>query len=126
MFSAGSTVSADALAAWRNRAVARPGSCFHQWEARLSSAAANGPISSGGVVALKICDTGGALARARLGFPRPRVASDPLIVNGVVFTLVQVPRRRAGRSGRASRLRWGHGQTAVDEPQGNVDAGAAR
>ena len=101
-FSAGSAVSADALAAWQEQ------SGGASWillpvsgKLGASSATANGPISSGGVVALKVVDTGGALSLAP-GWVSHDLASPatPLIVNGVVFTLA-TGASAAGRGGPA-------------------------
>ncbi len=128
-FSAGSAVSADALAAWQEQGGGASWILLPiSGKLGASSATANGPISSGGVVALKVVDAGWcSLARARLGFARSGVAGDSAHRQRCSFH----PGDRClgggtRRSSRASRLRWGHRQTAVDERQGDVDASLAR
>jgi hypothetical protein len=85
---AGASVSADALATWQD-------STGTSWillpaRGRLAegTAATNGPISAGAVVALKLNDAGGALALEPGWVSHDLSApATPLIVNGVVFTL---------------------------------------
>jgi hypothetical protein len=96
---AGATVAADALATWRQSSGAswillpiagRPAS---------GVTAGNGAITTGGVIALKLNDAGGALSL------EPGWVSDdlsapatPMTVNGVVFTLATgAPATPAGR-----------------------------
>jgi len=96
----GGTVSGDALAAWQQP------SAGTSWillpaRGRLSagSAAANGPVSAGAVVALKVLDAGGGLSLEQ-GWVSHDLSSPatPVIVNGVVFTLATgLPSAGAGR-----------------------------
>ena len=97
---AGASVSGDALATWQESGAGT------SWillpvSGRLAagSAAANGPISAGAVVALKLMDAGGALS-LEPGWVSHDLSSPatPIIVNGVVFTLATgLPSTATGR-----------------------------
>ena len=82
------SVSAEALASWQESA----GTSWILLPARGPLAAgvpaANGPVPTGAVVALKLVDAGGALS-VEPGWVSHDLSSPatPLIVNGVVFTL---------------------------------------
>jgi hypothetical protein len=99
LLGAGSTISADAVATWQE-------STGTSWillpvGGRLAagSAATNGPVSGGAVVALKLQDASGALS-LEPGWVSHDLAAPatPLIVNGVVFTLATgSPSTTAGR-----------------------------
>ncbi len=95
---AGATVSADALAAWQQSDAAigpNPAGGTTSWilmpvAGRLSAGmpTANGPVSAGAVVALKVIDTGGTLSVEPAWVSHNLTApGTPIIVNGVVFTL---------------------------------------
>jgi hypothetical protein len=88
LLGAGASVSGEALATWQE-------SGGTSWilvpvGGRLAagSAATNGPVSAGAVVALKLMDAGGALS-LETGWVSHDLSSPatPVIVNGVVFTL---------------------------------------
>ena len=85
---AGASVSGEALASWQSS----DGTSWILLPAggRLAagSAATNGPVAAGAVVAVKLTDTGGALALEQ-GWVSHDLSSPgtPVIVNGVVFTL---------------------------------------
>jgi hypothetical protein len=112
------TVSADALAAWQQSAAsaaqtpapggatAAPPSTGPTWilvpvSGVLASgfSAANGPVSTGGVVALKLSDAGGTVSLDPGWVSHNQSAPvTPLIVNGVVFTLATgAPATATGR-----------------------------
>lgn len=86
---AGSSVSGDALATWQQSSA---GTSWILLPARgrlaAGSAATNGPVSAGAVVAVKLMDEGGALS-LEPGWVSHDLSSPatPIIVNGVVFTL---------------------------------------
>jgi hypothetical protein len=94
--SAGATVGADALAAWQQST---------SWillpvAGRLATgvASTNGPITSGGVIALKLIDAGGTLS-LEPGWASHNLSAPatPITVNGVVFVLgTGVPSAAAG------------------------------
>ena len=101
-FGAGSAVSAEALAAWQEQGGGTSWILLPiSGKLGASSATANGPISSGAVVALKVVDAAGALSLTP-GWASHDLASPatPLIVNGVVFTLA-TGASAAGRGGPA-------------------------
>lgn len=100
-FSAGSAVSAEALAAWQEQGAGTSWILLPvNGKVGTASGSANGPISSGGVVALKVVDTAGALSLAPGWASHDLVSpATPLIVNGVVFTLATGA--AAGRGGPA-------------------------
>jgi hypothetical protein len=90
---AGATVSADALAFWQQSSTSPDGTSWILMPvagrvATAAPATANGAISSGAVVALKLADSGSALS-LEPGWVSANLATPatPLIVNGVVFTL---------------------------------------
>ena len=115
---AAATVSADALAAWQQPSTG-PSWILLPARGRLSAgiAAANGPVSAGAVVALKLMDAGGALS-LEPGWASQDLVSPatPVIVNGVVFALATgSPAAAAGRGtpavlhaydGATGRLLW--------------------
>ena len=91
-------MSADALAAWQQSDAAigpNPAGGTTSWilmpvAGRLSAGmpTANGPVSAGAVVALKLVDTGGTLSVEPAWVSHNLTApGTPIIVNGVVFTL---------------------------------------
>jgi hypothetical protein len=85
---AGATLSADALAAWRD-------STETTWilmpvRGRLASGVSltNGPISTGAIAALKVVGNGGSLSLdAGWTSHNLSTAATPMTINGVVFTL---------------------------------------
>jgi hypothetical protein len=100
LVAAGGSVSADALAVWQQAAsgaASAPTSpaTATSWmlvpvAGRLAASMqnANGPISGGAVLALKLTDTNGALALDPAWVSHDLAgASTPLVVNGVVFVL---------------------------------------
>ena len=115
----GAVVSADALAAWNVTppAASAPSAAAQPAQpaataggvtwillpvaGRLASGmpATNGPIATGAVLAMKVSDSGGALALEPAWVSHDLAApATPLIVNGVVFTLATgVPATPAGR-----------------------------
>ncbi len=113
LFGAGASVSGEALAAWQQSGAGT------SWilvpaRGRLSagSSDANGPVSAGAVVALKVVDAGGALS-LETGWVSHDLASPatPMIVNGVVFTLATgLPSTATGR-GTAAVLHAYEGAT---------------
>ena len=107
LFGAGTTVGADALAAWQESS----GTSWILLPARGRLAAGiatatNGPVAGGAVVALKLMDAGGALS-LEPGWVSHDLSSPatPLIVNGVVFTLA------TGGRGTAAALHAYEGAT---------------
>ena len=97
---AGASVSGDALATWQESG---PGTSWILLPARgrlsAGTATANGPVSAGAVVALKLMDAGGSLS-LEPGWVSHDLSSPatPLIVNGVVFTLATgLPSTATGR-----------------------------
>ena len=118
----GARVGGDALAAWQQQpaAAAAPGPAAApqapppsagttSWvllpvSGRVAATAAgNGPVSAGAVVALKLIDAGGTLS-LEPGWVSHDLAAPatPLIVNGVVFALATgVPATAAGRGSAA-------------------------
>jgi hypothetical protein len=93
LLASGGSVSADALAAWQQSAA--PPAEATSWillpvEGRTAAGrpAANGPISTGAVMAFKLVDKGSALSLAP-GWVSHNLSTPatPLIVNGVVFAL---------------------------------------
>ena len=89
----GGGVSADAIAAWQQVGAAPADTT--SWillpvEGRLATGqpAANGPVSTGAVIALRLVDKAGALSLAH-GWVSHNLSTPatPIIVNGVVFTL---------------------------------------
>jgi len=120
---AGARVSADALAAWQQTSAAASGPAAAPAAPAASTAAsppvswillpiaggiatglpaANGPVSSGAVVALKVLDRGGAWS-LEPGWVSHDLAAPgtPIIVNGVVFTLSGSGNASAGRGAPA-------------------------
>jgi len=100
VFAPGGAVSGDALAAWQQTGA---GTSWILVPAKgrlpVGSAAANGPISAGAVIALKVRDAGGALS-LEPGWVSHDLSSPatPLTVNGVVFTLATgLPSAGTGR-----------------------------
>ena len=114
----GATVSSAALATWRQLSPATTASAAAAQPAQTKTTDAptwillpvagsiaggapstNGPISTGAVVALKLADSGGALALEPGWVSHNLTApATPLIVNGVVFTLATgVPAIAGGR-----------------------------
>jgi hypothetical protein len=100
LLGAGARVSADALAVWQQVAGAAATAQAPPIEAtswvllpvagRLTASipAANGPISSGAVLALKLIDTEGSLSlEPTWASQNLSGAATPLVVNGVVFAL---------------------------------------
>jgi hypothetical protein len=119
----GGGISADALAAWQ-QANGGPWWMLVPVKGALASgtAATNGPVTSGAVVALKM-NASGASASLETGWvshnlPPP---STPLIVNGVVFALGGVAQSAAPSAATRAMLRaydgatgkplWSSGQT---------------
>ena len=103
----GASVSADALASWQE-------SPTQTWILLPLSGrpATNDALSAGGVLALKLVDTGGALSMQRAWASDDLSAPGaPLIVNGVVFTLATGRPLDQARSGPATSA--GRGATAV-------------
>jgi hypothetical protein len=100
LLGAGASVRGDALAAWQ-QSVDGTSWILLPASGRVSagSAAANGSIAAGAVVALKLMDTGGALS-LEPGWVSHDLSSPatPIIVNGVVFTLATgLPSTGTGR-----------------------------
>jgi hypothetical protein len=115
----GASVSADALAAWQQTAAsAAPQTAVPSGGAPAQSPAGptwivvpvsgglaagvpatNGPVSAGGVVALKLSDAGGTISLEPGWVSHNQSApGTPLIVNGVVFTLATgAPSTATGR-----------------------------
>jgi hypothetical protein len=89
LLGAGATVGGAALATWQESNAGTSWILLPS-SGRLSagSAATNGPVSAGAVVALKLMDAGGALS-LEPGWVSHDLSSPatPIIVNGVVFTL---------------------------------------
>ena len=109
----GGSVSADALAAWQQMAPvaapapgavpvpgaaqAQPPTPIASWillpvAGRLAATvtAANGPVSAGAVVALKLADSNGSLSLEPAWTSHDLSgASTPLVINGVVFALAK-------------------------------------
>jgi hypothetical protein len=137
---AGATVSADALAAWQQSsadprpaapaspAAQPPSSPATSWillpaTGRLAGGipAANGPVSAGAVIALKLTGTGGTIA-LEPGWVSHDLArpGTPVVVNGVVFTLATgLPATAADRGapavlhaydGASGRRLWNSGK----------------
>jgi hypothetical protein len=113
LLGAGASVRGEALAAWQQSGdgtswILVPAS----GRVSAGSAAANGPIAAGAVVALKLMDTGGALS-LEPGWVSHDLSSPatPIIVNGVVFTLASgFPSTGTGR-GTAAVLHAYEGAT---------------
>ena len=86
---------------------------------RRGTSATNGAISAGAVVALKLADARGALSLEPAWTSHDLTApATPIVVNGVVFALVDRPAASAtGRRGRrrAARVRRRHRQGAVEQ-----------
>jgi outer membrane protein assembly factor BamB len=129
----GAVVSADALAAWRVTAPAPAASApapqpaqpaatdGAQWillpvAGRLASGmpSTNGTISNGAVLAMKMTDSGGALA-LEPGWVSHDLAAPatPLIVNGVVFTLATGAPATASGQGTPAALHAYDGATGA-------------
>jgi hypothetical protein len=110
---AGASVSGEALAAWQES------SAGTSWillpvSGRLAagSAAANGPVSAGAVVAVKLTDAGGTLS-LEPGWVSHDLSSPatPLIVNGVVFTLAAgAPAVLHAYEGASGKRLWDSGK----------------
>ena len=94
----GAMVSADALAAWQQSDAAagpNPATATASWilmpvggRVAAGMPAANGPVSAGAIVALKLVDTSGTLSVEPVWVSHNLAApGTPIIVNGVVFTL---------------------------------------
>ena len=120
--SKGATLSADALAAWRQSTTSGPQPPASGGAPAPASATGptwilvpvaggvatglsttNGPVSSGAVIALKLSDTAGALS-LEPGWVSHNLSAPgtPLIVNGVVFTLATgAPLTASGRGTQA-------------------------
>ena len=123
VLAAGGTVSGDALAAWQQPSAGTPWILLPA-RGRLSagSAAPNGPVSAGAVVALKVVDAGDALSLEQ-GWVSHDLSSPgtPVIVNGVVFALgTGLPSAGSGRGtaavlhaydGTTGRRLWTSGKT---------------
>ena len=120
----GAAVSADALATW-SVTPAAPGSGAPSAQPAQASATApatwilvpvagrlaagtpstNGPIPTGAVLAMKLTDTGGALALEPAWVSHDLAApATPIIVNGVVFTLATGTPSTAGGAGTPAVL----------------------
>ena len=107
LLGAGATVSRDALAAWQQgNAPATGAASATSWillpvsgPLAAGATAANGPVSTGSVLALKLTDAGGAES-LEPGWTSHNLSSPatPLVVNGVVFTLsTGMPSTATGR-----------------------------
>jgi hypothetical protein len=99
----GATVSADALATWREQPASGSGASWILLPIAGSPAtvapSANGAIQDGAVIALKLADTGGALSMEP-GWVSHNLAgaATPVTVNGVVFALATgLPSASSGR-----------------------------
>jgi len=84
----GATMSADALAAWQQAGPVTWLLLPVAGKAAAGVPATNGPITAGGVLALKLADANGALSLEPAWMSHDLAApSTPLIINGVVFVL---------------------------------------
>lgn len=129
LLAAGASVSADAIAAWQQTApaaaaangpaaTAKPAAPAMSWilvpvRGRPASApaGANGSISEGAVIALKLAGTGGALSLDPGWVSHDLAgAATPVIVNGVVFTLA-TGQAAAGGKGAGAVLHAYEGAT---------------
>ncbi len=95
LLGSGATVSRDALAAWQQGSAPAGAASGTSWillpvsgPLAAGTTAANGPVSTGSVLALKLTDAGGAVA-LEPGWTSHSLTSPatPVIVNGVVFAL---------------------------------------
>jgi hypothetical protein len=118
----GATVSADALATWRQPSVSGGGTTWILLPVAGSLAtgapSTNGAIPEGAVIALKLADTGGVLSMEP-GWVSHNLsaAATPITVNGVVFALATgLPAAASGRGtpavlhaydGATGRRLWG-------------------
>lgn len=106
-------VNAEALAAWQQ---GTPESGMTSWilvpvRGRVA-AGSNGPVTSGGVVALKLTDTGGSLSLTSTWTSHDLVApATPVVVNGVVFALATGAPAAANGRGTAAVLHAYDGAT---------------
>jgi hypothetical protein len=116
------TVSADALATWRQQPASGGGTTWILLPVAGSPAtvapSTNGAIQEGAVIALKLADTGGALSMEP-GWVSHNLSAPatPLTVNGVVFALATgLPAASSGRGtpavlhaydGATGRRLWG-------------------
>jgi outer membrane protein assembly factor BamB len=88
----GATVSADALATWRQQPASGGGTTWILLPVAGALAtgapSTNGAIQEGAVIALKLADTGGALSMEPGWVSHDlSAAATPITINGVVFTL---------------------------------------
>ncbi len=84
----GATISADALAAWQQAGPATWLLLPVAGKVAADAPATNGPITAGGVLALKLADASGSLSLEPGWVSHDLAApSTPLIINGVVFVL---------------------------------------
>ena len=99
----GSTVSADALATWRQQPGSGGGTTWIllpiAGALATGAPATNGAVQDGAVIALKLADTGGALSMEPGWVSHNLSASaTPITVNGVVFALATgLPAASSGR-----------------------------
>jgi len=99
----GSTVSADALATWRQQPASGGGTTWIllpiAGALATGAPATNGAVQDGAVIALKLADTGGALSMEPGWVSHNLSASaTPITVNGVVFALATgLPAASSGR-----------------------------
>jgi hypothetical protein len=124
----GATVSADALATWQQSiAGAARGTNWMLMPVAGrpagGAASANGTISAGAVIALKVIETSGAIA-IEPGWVSHDLsaAATPITVNGVVFTLGDRSTgniRGSRHARRAPRLRRRDRQAAVEQRHGD-------
>ena len=99
----GATVSADALATWRQQPASGGGTTWIllpiAGALATGAPATNGAVQDGAVIALKLADTGGALSMEPGWVSHNLSASaTPITVNGVVFALATgLPAASSGR-----------------------------